>query len=353
MATAGEPAEALAAVREAGLRHHVIPLSRSGTRPITELRTLRALYQLYRRLRPDLIHHVTIKPVVYGGLAARAAGCPAVVSAISGLGYVFTGASLRHRALRALAVGLYRRALKHPRSRVIFQNPHDAAIFRELSITSAEQPVLIRGSGVHLDRFHHTPEPQGTPVVLLPARMLRDKGVVEFVEAARKLRSRGTEARFVLAGEPDPENPASLTTEELMSWADAGVVEWWGHCEDMANTLARSHLVVLPSFYGEGLPKSLIEAAACGRAIVTTDHPGCREAVEDGLNGLLVPLRDSNALAEAIHALLGDPERRRSMGQRGRGRAEAEFSVDEVVRQHLEVYETLLTESRYQPPLSR
>ncbi|MCG5534265.1 glycosyltransferase family 4 protein [Halorhodospira sp. 9621] len=353
VATAPEPADAVDRIEEQTLQHHPIPLSRSGTQPLEELKTLRALYHLYRELRLDLLHHVTIKPVVYGGLVARVAGCPAVVSAISGLGYVFAGESLRHRALQAVATRLYRAALRHPKSRVIFQNAYDRRTLEDLGITDPARAVMIRGSGVRLDQFSISPEPEGTPVVLLPARMLRDKGVVEFAEAARALKSREIDARFVLAGDLDPGNPAALERDTLDNWVADGIVEWWGHCTDMPTTLKQCHLVVLPSFYGEGLPKALIEAAASGRAIVTTDHPGCRDAVADGDNGLLVPPRDSDALADAIHALLEDPERRRAMGHRGRERAEAEFSVDEVVRQHLEVYEALLNESRSQKVLSR
>ncbi|MFP4063046.1 MAG: glycosyltransferase, partial [Halochromatium sp.] len=181
----------------------------------------------------------------------------------------------------------------------------------------------------------------GTPLVLLPARMLRDKGVVEFIEAARTLQAEGMVARFVLAGGLDPGNPAALTEETLDAWVREGAVEWWGHCDDMAAALRGSHLVVLPS-YREGLPRALIEAAASGRAVITNNVPGCRDVVRDGDNGLLVPPRDSAALAGAIRTLLADPERRRAMGRRGRERAEAEFSIEEVVQRHLAVYEALL-----------
>lgn len=352
VATPCQPADAIGRIEAHNLSHHPIALSRSGTRPRVELKTLIALYQIYRRLRPDLVHHVTIKPVLYGGLMARLAGCPAIVSAVSGLGYVFSGESLRHRILRTVAVRFYRHALRHPRSRVIFQNPVDRTTLHELGVIDSKQSVMIRGSGVCLEEFAQAPEPQGPPVVLLPARMLRDKGVFEFVEAAKALKRSRTEARFVLAGDLDPGNPAAIAKDTLDAWVAEGIVEWWGHCADMPMTLKQSHLVVLPSFYGEGLPKALIEAAATGRAIVTTDHPGCRDAVKDGDNGLLVPPRDSTALAEAIRTLLDDPKHRRAMAQRGRVRAEAEFSVDEVVRKHLEVYESLLNESRSQKQAS-
>ncbi|MCG5531217.1 glycosyltransferase family 4 protein [Halorhodospira halochloris] len=340
IATAPEPASAVAAIHKQPFVHHPIPLSRSGLHPLKELRSVLALYHLYRYLQPDIVHQVTIKPVLYGGIVAKATGCPAVISAISGLGYIFTGRSLRHRALRRLAVVLYRAALRHKRGYTIFQNPEDRKTLKDLGITNDDQSVMVGGSGVKLDNFYYSPEPGGTPLVVLPARMLSDKGVVEFVEAARILRREGFAARFVLAGGLDP-NPAALTAETLKEWTQEGTVEWWGHCDNMAQVFRECHLVALPS-YREGLPLALAEAAASGRAVVTCDVPGCREVVRDGDNGLLVPARDSGALATAIRTLLKDPERRREMGRRGRERAEAEFSVDEVVRRHLELYESLV-----------
>ena len=342
VASPARPADAVAEIQAHGLRHHAFVLSRSGTNVFKELWSLVSLFRLYRSLRPDVVHHVTVKPLLYGGLAAWLAGARAVVAAVSGLGYVFTGDTPRHRLLRMLVLPLYRAALGHPSVRVIFQNPDDLALLERLGVVSAKGSVMIRGSGVPLDEFH----PGGghlsdVPVVVLPARMLRDKGVVEFVEAARLLRERGHQARFVLVGGLDPANPAALTQDTLARWCREGIVEWWGHRDDMATVLRDCRLVVLPS-YREGLPRALLEAAASGRAIIASDVPGCREIVRSGENGLLVPARDSVALADAIGTLIDDPRRCLEMGRKGRLIAESEFSVNEVVDRHLDVYERLL-----------
>jgi len=329
------PGEAARRIAEAGFPFHPIRLRRGGKSPVGALVALLSLWRLYRRLHPDVVHHVTIKPVLLGGIAARLACVPAVVHAVSGLGYAF----LAGGALRTAARALYRFAFGHGNLRVIFQNPDDR---EELDMLPKEKSVLIRGAGVDLDEFRPSPEPSGPPVVLLPARMLKDKGVGEFVEAARALR--GT-ARFVLCGAPDPANPNTVTRETLEVWQREGAVEWWGHKDDMPNVLRQCHVVCLPSYYKEGLPKALLEAAASGRPIVTTFVPGCREAVKEGVNGLTVPPRDVEALVAALRALIEDPDLRASMGAKGRRIAEEEFSVEEVARRTLEVYRELSSSS--------
>lgn len=325
-----------------GLVHHVIPVSRSGLHPLEEIRSLHAMWGLMRQLRPTILHLVTIKPVLYGGLAARLARVPGVVSAISGLGTVFIARGLRARVFRAGIRLLYRLALGHANIRVIFQNPDDRATLIRAGAVRPGRAVFIRGSGVRLEDYPMLPEPEGTPVVAFAARLLRDKGVVEFVEAAKLLRRRGLKARFLLIGSPDPDNPSTVSQATLSDWAREGVVELLGYRSDIADLFASANIVCLPSYYGEGLPKVLIEAAACGRAVVTTDHPGCRDAIEPGVTGLTVPVRDAAALAEAIRELLGDPDRRKQMGQAGRQLAEREFSIDKVVAAHLRIYEELL-----------
>ncbi len=326
-------------IRRLGFRFHPVPLTRSSAAPLAEARALLALVRLFRRERPDLVHLVTIKPVLYGGLAARIAKVPRVVGALSGLGYVFIARGLKASVRRRLVEVAYRVAFGHGDTRVIFQNPDDRAQFLARRLLDAEDTVLIRGSGVDLAQFIATPEPEATaPVVLFASRLLLDKGVGEFAEASRILRARGIEARFVLAGELDPGNPTSLTKGQLDGWISEGLVEWWGHRTDMPQVFAQAHIVCLPS-YREGLPKVLIEAAAAGRAIVTSDVPGCREVVAHGDNGLLVPPRDARRLAEAIERLLVDPELRRRMGRRGRKRAEDEFSITTVIAQTLALYE--------------
>src|SRR5690606_24224864 len=320
-----------------GIRFHRIPLSRRDAWPWEEAHSIRALVSLFSRERPDVVHLVTIKPVLYGGVAARLAGVPAVVSAVSGLGTVFLARGLAAMARRVAVEALYRIAFSHTSQRVIFQNPDDLSMFVEKGILDSGRAVLIRGSGVDLSEFTVTPEPEGTALVILASRMLRDKGVLEFIEAARMLRNDGVAARFVLVGPTDPGNASSLSDTELNVLEEQGAVEWWGARSDMPRVLSGGHVICLPS-YGEGVPKVLLEAAACGRPIVTTDVAGCREVVEHGHNGLLVPPRDARALGAAIRRLLESPELRSTMGAAARARAVREFSIDFVVDATLRTY---------------
>ncbi len=321
----------------------VIPvgLRREGRSPLGEIRAILELVRLYRSVRPSLVHHVALKPVLYGSLAARLGGHPRVVNALAGLGFVFTGTTRRARFLRPWVQFAFRVLLAPAGSIVLFQNPDDRDLLVSRGLVPAEQTALIRGSGVDLARFRVMPEPDGVPIVLLPARMLWDKGVGEFVDAARQLCTEGIVARFVLVGGEDPANPAAIPRAQLEAWQRNGVVEWWNHQEDMPAVLARASIVCLPS-YREGLPKSLLEAAAVGRALVTTDVPGCKEVVVQSVNGLLVPARDAIKLATALRELLLDPERRRSMGAAARAVAEKEFSTDRVIHETLALYRNLL-----------
>jgi glycosyltransferase involved in cell wall biosynthesis len=334
----------LAVIQEAGLTHHAVAFSRKGMRPFAELATLRALFRLYRKLRPDIVHHVTIKPVIYGSVVARLTGVPAVVNAVSGLGYVFISRGLKATLLRRAVRWAYQLALNHPNSRVIFQNGDDLALFSDDKLVRPQQATVIKGSGVDLQRFMPTEQRKGFPVVLFASRLLRDKGVCEFVDAARALQRDGVAVRFVLVGDIDPGNPASLSTETVKGWHQEGVIEWWGQREDMPAVFAQTHIVCLPS-YREGLPKVLIEAAACGRPIVATDVPGCREIVCNNDNGLLVPAYDSAALANALKQLIIDPVLRERMGRRGREIAVQEFGQERVAAETLAVYRTLLVGS--------
>jgi glycosyltransferase involved in cell wall biosynthesis len=324
-----------------GFAHHAFPLSRGGTNPIADALTVLGLVRLFRRVRPDIVHAVAIKAVAYGGIAARIAGVPALVSAISGLGHSFVTRGPAGALARAAVTALFRLAFAHPQALVIFQNDDDRKLIAARVRLPAERAAMIRGSGVDLEAFVGAAEPAGTPIVALPARMLRDKGIPEFVEAARRLKAEGLAARFVLVGAVDSANPASLDEASLRKWEADGLVEWWGRREDMPAVLQSAHLVVLPSFYGEGLPKVLLEAAASARAVVTTNVPGCRDAVEPGVTGLLVPARDPVALADAVAALVRDPDRRRRMGQAGRALAERRFGVAQVVETHLALYRQL------------
>lgn len=323
------------AIRAAGLQLEPFEIARSGTNPWRELLTLLRLVALYRRIRPDIVHHVAMKPVLYGSLAAYLAGVRSVINALAGMGWLFTSAGGGARLLKhgvRLALG---RLLA--RGIALVQNPDDAELLARLGVPRGNIR-RIAGAGVDLMYFHPTPEPDGTPVIVLPARLLWDKGVGEFVEAARLLRSRGVAARFVLAGDPDRANPASIPTTQVAEWAKGGTVEHMGWMSDMQSVFERAHIVCLPS-YREGLPKALIEAAAAGRPIVTTDVPGCREVVDDGVHGFCVPPRDAHALADALATLIADPVLRARMGQAARMRAEREFGLDAVIAQTLALYE--------------
>ena len=329
---------ALEVLREHDIGFHPLHVDRTGLNPIADLRTMLDLVRIVRKVRPTLMHTVTIKPVLYGGIVARLLGVPSLVSAVTGLGQVFTDQKSMPRPIRTLVQALYRLALGHPNSCTIFQNPDDRAFMVGAKLVSIDRTALIRGSGVDMTCFAPRPEPPRPAVVILPARLLWDKGIGEFVEAARILRAAGLDARLALVGEPPPHNRDSVPRETIEGWVREGLVEWWGQQSDMPAVYARCHVVCLPSYYGEGVPRALIEAAACGRPIVTADTPGCREVVRDGVNGFLVPPRAAKPLADALRELLLDASRCEAMGRRGRDLAVAEFSVEHVVEATLRVY---------------
>ncbi len=318
-------------------------LRRTGQRPHEEALALAHLVALYRRLQPDLTHHVTVKAMLYGSLAARVNRVPAVVNAVSGLGFVFLSTGLRARARRgALRFG-YELALNSPRSAVILQNDDDERALRDLgALKETTRVVKIRGSGVDLTRFTHSPEPQGVPLVVVPARMLIDKGIREFVEAARQLKAKGVQARFALVGGEDVGNPQSVPRAELEGWVTSGIVEWWGHRADMPEVLRQATVVCLPS-YREGMPKALMEAAAIGRAIVTTDVPGCRDAVANGQIGRLVPVKRASALAATLEEVLEDHLARHRLAEAAGRFALENFSDTSVLQKHLQLYDSLLS----------
>lgn len=330
--------DAVAAITAHGFRHCVLPMSRSGMNPLAELKTLYAIYRLFKIVDPDLVHLVTIKPVLYGGIAARLANVKGVVSAISGLGFIFTRERKGIDWVRMITQQLYRFALGHRNSRVIFQNKNDRDILQGIGAVRENQVVMIRGSGVDLQAFPALPEPAPPVVVIFVARLLKDKGLLEYVEAAGMAKERGKPWRWLLVGNPDSGNPASVTEQEARQWQDR--LEWLGERNDIAELYAASHIVVLPS-YREGLPKSLVEAAACGRAVVTTDVPGCRDAIELGETGVLVPVRDASAIYEAVAQLAEDTPRRQAMGAAGRKLAEDAFDIRKVVQAHLDIYKSL------------
>ncbi|MFC4260097.1 glycosyltransferase family 4 protein [Marinobacter lacisalsi] len=330
-------------VRHHGFVHHAVPMSRSGQNPLVEMVTFIRLWLLFWRLRPDLVHLVTIKPVLYGGIACRLSPVRSVVAAISGLGSVFRARSFAERLRRFAVSRLYRVSMGGPRVAVIFQNESDRNLLVRVAGLPEQKANLIRGSGVDLAEYNVQPEPEGPVKAVFASRLLGEKGVRDFVDAARLLRERGVKVECLLVGEPDPGNPTTVRQDELDAWRAEGVVQCLGFCKDIAELFTGCHMVVLPSYYGEGLPKVLVEAAAAGRAVITTDHPGCRDAIVPGRTGLLVPLRQPGKLADAIQHLVDCPEERKAMGAEGRKLAESEFSVDTIVRQHLEIYRRLLS----------
>jgi glycosyltransferase involved in cell wall biosynthesis len=329
------------------LEWHDLAIDRNLS-PYNEAKTLGSLVALYRRLRPDLLHHIRAKAIVYGGVAARSLHIPAVVNALTGLGHVFHTDSMQARLLRTFVTDGLRLACRHANQRLIVQNSDDLEFCVWSRICPAERIVLIKGSGVDLEKYRPLPEPEGPVLVILLGRMLWDKGVREFVAAAEKLRASGVRARFALAGRLDPESPAALDEETLKQWERAGIVEWWGWQEDMKQAIAQAHIICLPS-YGEGAPRVLMEASACGRAIVTTDVPGCRDVVIDGENGLLIPAKDVDTLAAAITRLITDPELRHKLGKRGPQMMAESFSRRAVIARSLEVYREVLGSAKYPP----
>ncbi|MEX0696795.1 MAG: glycosyltransferase family 4 protein, partial [Dongiaceae bacterium] len=328
-------------ITDQGFRLLPLTLRRGGRNPLAELPALAEIVRIYRRERPDLVHHVAMKPVLYGSLAAALARVPVVVNALTGLGALFIGGSATARLLGPVVRAALQPLLDRANSHLILQNDDDRALLERHGLIRHERVHLIRGSGVDVGRFRPAPEPDGPPVAALVARMLWDKGVGEFVAAARLLKRRGVAARLVLAGPPDPENPAAIPEAVLRAWQAEGAVEWRGAVADIAGLWAEASIAVLPS-YREGLPKALLEAAACGRPLVAADVPGCREIVRPGATGVLVPPRDAGALADAIELLADDAALRARLGRQARALAEAEFAEEIVVRRTLDLYRALL-----------
>ena len=308
-------------------------LRRAGLNPLHEVRAFWQVLQLYRRLRPDVVYHIRVKPVIYGGLAASLLGIPAV-NLLTGLGHTLQ----RRAALRRLVLGALRMVLRPRRARLVVQNPDDHAELLRCGVARPARTRVVPGSGVDVLRFAPAgAEPEGTPVVLMAGRMLEIKGIRDFVAAAERVRRGAGGVRFVLVGAPDPESPSSISEEELRAWVAGGVVEWWGRHGDMPQVFRQATLVCAPSHGGEGIPRVLLEAASCGRPLVATDVAGCREVVLTGVNGTLVPPHDPAALAEAVLALLADPAARARMGASSRALAVARFRQEDVVAQMLAI----------------
>jgi glycosyltransferase involved in cell wall biosynthesis len=326
------------AIEDEGFRLFPIQLRRGLQSPIHDLGLLAQLILLYRRERPDIVHHIGLKQVLLGAISGRIARVPVMVNAITGLGFLFSSDSTRASMLRIAIKPLLRWALAHPHSAVIFENEEDRIDMVSAGIVAASRTVVINGAGVNVTLYCSSPEPEGIPVVLLPSRMLWDKGVGVFIEAVRILKQNGPPARYVLVGGIDRESPTAISEDQIQAWVREGIVEWWGYRDNMPEVYAASHIVTLPSYYGEGLPVALLEAAASGKPLITTRMRGCRDVVRDGDNGILVPVKDALPLAKAIVTLLESPELRQRMGKRGREIVLAEFSSKFVADKVLALY---------------
>lgn len=325
-----------------------LPRFRSSVNPLPQLKFMSAIYKTIKNERPDIIHVITIRYAFYVGLVTRFINYKPVVFTVAGLGSLYTAPGLKMKLIRSLALPLIRFSFGGRGKRVIFQNPDDRQKMIDTNIVKIENTALIRGSGVDLTEFPFSVYEEGedAPIILFTSRLLREKGITDFIEAARILKDKGTKARFIVAGDIYANNERSLTREEMMEPHEAGIIEWLGQVKDMPDMLKQSMMVVLPSYYGEGVPKVLLEAAAIGRPIVTCDAPGCREAVDHEVNGLLVMPQCPEDLSAAIEGLITDPEKRRAYGAAGRQRVEEDFHVDHVVGQTMAVYDDLLGNSK-------
>lgn len=331
--------EAVQEILDKGFVHHEITLSRNGSSIPSELNSLLTIWKLINNVKPDVLHLVTIKPVLYGGIASRFTSVNKVVAAVSGLGTLFLAEGVKADLKRKIGVGLYRFALRSKKTTVILQNPDDKQLLIDLKAVKADQTTLIRGSGIDLSTFQSIPENlNDTPVVTFAARLLFDKGLAEYIEAIRLLNKKGVVANYQIVGDLDLGNNTSATEQDIEEWKAIPNLVVLGYQKDMSTVFRDSNVVVLPS-YREGLPKVLIEAAACGRAVITTDVPGCRDAIEENKTGLLVPVKDSKELANAIEKLVTDTELRVEMGIAGRQLAEREFAIEKVIEQHLSIYQ--------------
>lgn len=327
-----------AALTELGVKCIPMEFERSGKNPLKELRIIRQLKKIYKDIQPQIVHHITLKPCIYGTIALKKTKGVTIINAVSGLGYAFTD-NRRSLGTRILT-GLLKWAFRDKRSGFIFQNPDDRDFYRSMGFLTDDNYTLIKGSGVDENLFPYTkPREKDVVTVTLLARMLKDKGILEFIQAAKLLEEKYKDTlRFILVGGIDPDNPAHLSEAELRDQCDGEYIQWSGHQKDVISVYSNSDIVCLPS-YREGLPKSLVEAMAIGRPVITTDAIGCRECVDDGINGFLVPVKDFSILARKIEILALDPELRISMGIKSREKMVKEMSLKQVVNQTFAFYE--------------
>ena len=327
---------------EKGIDCIKFPLERRSINPFKEIWSLFSIWQILYKLKPDIVHLITIKVYLYGGISARLARVPCVVSAIAGLGILFNQRNLSNFLFQKLLYLGFIFAFNHPNQKVIVQNPEDKKTLVKWGVIDLKKILLFRGSGVNLSNFTSLSELNDVVTVCFASRLLHDKGTFDFVAAARIIKKKGIKVKFLLAGNLDPGNLNSLTKQDIDNIKKEHVVEVLDYQKDISVLYARSHIVCLPSFYGEGLPKSLIEAAAASRAVVTTDAPGCRDAIIPNKTGLLVPVKDPQKLADALQWLAENPQERIAMGKAGRKLAEKEFKIEKIIQNHLDIYQELI-----------
>ena len=337
-------------LQEMGVKGHGLPKLGRSLNPFSQLSLMWGMYKNIKTVQPDVIHAITIRYAFYAGLVTRLIGYKPVTFTVAGLGSLYTAPGLKMKLLRIIALPLIKFAFggskKNGGKFIIFQNPDDRNAMLKANVVQKDRTTIIRGSGVDLKEFPYQ-DYEGTsddPIVLFTSRLLKEKGITDFIEAARLLKEEGVKAKFQVAGNVYPDNARSMTREEMNGYHEAGIIEWLGQVSDMPDLLSRSMMVVLPSYYGEGVPKALLEAASIGRPIVTCDAPGCREAVEHEVNGELVLPQCPTDLARAIKKLLNDPELCHAYGVSGRRRVEEDFHVDSVVDRTMAVYDKLLFE---------
>ncbi len=321
-----------------------VPLQRGVTNPFKEIFSIIRLYKIFKKFKPDIVHLVTIKPYLYGGIAARFSNVKCVVSAVAGLGVIFNNKKLLYKILCKMLFPIFHLAFNHRNQKVIVQNLHDKKILVSWGVVDKKKIEVFPGSGVNLDKFIKINEKYTNKkiTICLASRLIRDKGIYDFIDAFKILKKKGIEAKFLLAGSIDLKNPHSLSKKELKNIQKKNFLKVVGFIKNIPTLYAKSHIICLPSYYGEGIPKTLIEAAAAGRAIVTTDHPGCRDAVIPNKTGLLVPIQNPKKLADALQWLIEHPKDRIAMGKAGRKLAEKKFNVKKIVQMHLDVYGLLL-----------
>lgn len=327
-------------VKKKGFRVFFIPMNRGGTNFIEEIKTIYSIWKLFKRERPKIVHLITIKPYLYGGLIARLTNVPAVVSAIAGLGSLFIQEDLNTRILRAVLYPIYRLALGHPNQRIIVQNKSDKKLLISWGVANSKNFFLIKGSGVNLNKFNNLKQKKTVPTISFIGRFIREKGIYEFTSAANYLLKKGIKARFWLIGDKDLKNPSGLTKKEIKNLSNNRNIKILGHKKNISNYLSKSHIICLPS-YREGLPKVLAEAAAASRAVVTTDIPGCRDSIIPNKTGLIVPVKNSQKLADALEWLIKNPKKCIAMGKAGRKLAKKEFRIEKIIQKHLKLYKDL------------